>query len=77
MLLVIESPNKIKKILFYVNGAKVLATVGHFKDLPQDSMGVDLNNDYAPTFIMDNGKKDRIKQIVAAANPYTCYMSVT
>jgi DNA topoisomerase-1 len=75
MLLVIESPNKIKKIQSFVAGAKVLATIGHFKDLPQDSMGVDLDNDYAPTFIVDAGKKDRIKQIVAAAAGQDVYIA--
>jgi DNA topoisomerase I len=73
MLLVIESPNKIKKIQSHIN-ARVLATVGHFKDLPQDSMGVDLDNNYAPTFILD-GKKDRIKQIVAAAAGQDVYIA--
>jgi DNA topoisomerase-1 len=73
MLLVIESPNKIKKIQSYLN-AKVLATVGHFKDLPSDAMGVDLDT-YAPTFILDSGKKDRIKQIVAAAKGQDVYIA--
>ena len=74
MLLVIESPNKIKKIQSHIN-ARVLATVGHFKDLPQDSMGVDLDNNYAPTFLMDGKKKDRIKQIVAAAAGQDVYIA--
>jgi DNA topoisomerase IA len=43
MLLVIESPNKIKKIKGYIS-AQILATVGHFKDLPSDAMGDQANN---------------------------------
>lgn len=39
-LIVIESPKKVKKIAEY-SGEKVLATVGHFKDLPENEMGVD------------------------------------
>jgi DNA topoisomerase I len=73
MLLVIESPNKIKKIKGYIS-AQILATVGHFKDLPSDAMGVDLDT-YAPTFIMDTGKADRIKQIVAAAKGQDVYIA--
>lgn len=73
MLLVIESPNKIKKIKGYIS-AQILATVGHFKDLPADSMGVDLDT-YQPTFILDNGKADRIKQIVAAAKGQDVYIA--
>jgi DNA topoisomerase-1 len=73
MLLVIESPNKIKKIKEYLS-AQVLATVGHFKDLPSDSMGVDLDT-YVPTFVMDNGKKDRIQQIKGAAKGQDVYIA--
>ncbi|MFZ4859275.1 MAG: type I DNA topoisomerase [Desulfuromonadaceae bacterium] len=73
MLLVIESPNKIKKIKEYLS-AQVLATVGHFKDLPDDSMGVDLDT-YAPTFVMDIGKKERIQQIKAAAKGQDVYIA--
>lgn len=51
MLLIIESPNKIKKIRsFLPAGAQVLATVGHFRDLPEEEMGVDLTA-YTPTFV--------------------------
>jgi len=49
MLIVIESPAKIKKMKSFVK-AEIMATVGHFMDLPEDSMGVDLTT-YAPTFI--------------------------
>lgn len=73
MLLVIESPNKIKKIKSYIT-AQILATVGHFKDLPSDAMGVDLDT-YAPTFILDTGKADRIKQIIAAAKGQDVYIA--
>ncbi|KAB0668354.1 type I DNA topoisomerase [Oryzomonas sagensis] len=73
MLLVIESPNKIKKIKSYIN-AQILATVGHFKDLPTDAMGVDLDT-YAPTFILDKGKADRIRQIKTAAKGQDVYIA--
>lgn len=49
MLIVIESPNKIKKIKSFIK-AEVMATVGHFKDLPGDDLGVDLST-YQPTFL--------------------------
>ena len=41
-LVVVESPNKIKHISKYLGaGYKVMATVGHFRDLPKKSLGVD------------------------------------
>lgn len=75
MLLIIESPNKIKKIRsFLPAGAQVLATVGHFRDLPEDELGVDLAT-YAPTFITSADKKDRVKQIKAAAKGEDVYIA--
>lgn len=50
MLVVIESPNKIKKIKSFLKSAEIMATVGHFMDLPEDKMGVDLTS-YTPTFV--------------------------
>ena len=42
-IIVIESPNKIKK-LKEITGLQTFATVGHLKDLPVDQLGVDLSN---------------------------------
>jgi DNA topoisomerase-1 len=48
-LIVIESPNKIAT-LKKLSKMNVIATCGHFKDLPNSSLGVDLNQNYQPTF---------------------------
>jgi DNA topoisomerase I len=64
MIIIIESPNKIKKIR-QITGANVLATVGHFKDLPADEMAVDLET-YEPVFRISEGKGDVIRKIRAA-----------
>jgi len=61
LVIVIESPNKVKKIAA-ATGAKVVATVGHFKDLPNDSLGVDLST-YAPTFLVSSGKGEVTKRL--------------
>lgn len=74
MLIVIESPNKVKKLTSFISGAKILATVGHFKDLPANEMGVDLDS-YAPSFVMDSGKKDRIRHIISAAAGQDVYIA--
>ena len=66
MLIIIESPNKIKKLRSIVPEAKVVATVGHFKDLPSDEIAVDLAT-YEPTFIISPGKKDVAKKLRDAA----------
>ena len=72
-IIVIESPNKIKK-LKQLTGLATFATVGHFKDLPKDQMGVDLKT-YVPTFIVNDGKKDSIARIKAAAKGSRVYIA--
>lgn len=66
MVIIIESPNKIKHIAHYT-GAKTLATVGHFKDLPQKEIGVDPDT-YEPDFIPTPDKgAETIRKILSAA----------
>jgi len=66
LLIIIESPNKIKKIRSIVPNAKVVATVGHFKDLPSDKMSVDLTT-YEPVFTISSGKTEVVTKLRAAA----------
>ena len=54
MLIIVESPTKAKKIRSILK-VKTLSTVGHFKDLPVASLGVDLTT-YEPTFVYHDGK---------------------
>lgn len=72
-VIVIESPNKTKKIAEYT-GAEVFATVGHFKDLAPKSMSIDLDT-YTPTFLMNDEKKIRINQIKTASKGKKVYIA--
>ncbi len=66
-LVVLESPNKVEKVSHYLGaGYKVLATAGHFRDLPDDAMGVDTKT-WTPTFTINPKKKDLVDRIKAAA----------
>jgi len=47
LLIIVESPSKTKTIAKYINNASVIASVGHFKDLPKKEMGIDIENDFA------------------------------
>ena len=75
-LLIVESPGKVKKIQgFLGSDFKVLASVGHVRDLPEKVMGVsppDFIPDYVPT---DRGKKVLEKLAVAAKNASIVYLA--
>jgi DNA topoisomerase-1 len=67
-LVVVESPAKAKTIEKYLGpGYRVLASIGHIKDLPSKGLGVDVENNFAPTYeVIPDTKKRNNKKIVAA-----------
>jgi len=73
MLIIIESPNKSKKIQALAK-APVLATVGHFRDLPEKELGVELDT-YEPKFIYNTRGKKVASQIKAAAKDKDVYIT--
>ena len=63
-LIIVESPTKSKTLSrFLGEGYKVLASMGHIRDLPEKSFGVDTNHDFAPKYTIIKGKEEIIKQI--------------
>ena len=63
-LLVVESPSKAKIISKYLGSRyKVIASVGHVRDLPKSRLGVDIENDFEPEYINIRGKADTIKEL--------------
>ncbi|HJX54445.1 MAG TPA: type I DNA topoisomerase [Polyangia bacterium] len=67
-LVVVESPAKAKTIMRYLGaGYVVKASVGHVKDLPKASMGIDIEHDFQPRYVVIEGKKKVIADIKAAA----------
>jgi len=73
-ILIIESPNKIKKLKGYTNkGTQILATVGHYKDLPDGDMGVDLES-LEPEFVLLPGKEKVSSDIKKAAEGNRIYI---
>ena len=65
MLIIVESPTKAKKIRSLLK-VKTLSTVGHFKDLPDSALGVDLAT-YEPTFVYHEKKRHLPEELRAAA----------
>ena len=63
-LLVVESPSKARVIGKYLGSKyKVIASVGHVRDLPKSRLGVDVENDFEPEYINIRGKGDTIREI--------------
>lgn len=61
-LVIVESPSKAKTIEKYLGSSyKVVASIGHIRDLPKSTMGVDIENNYEPKYINIRGKGDIIK----------------
>jgi DNA topoisomerase I len=67
-LVIVESPSKAKTINKYLGkDFKVLASVGHIKDLPKKGLGVDIENDFEPTYEVMPGKEKVVREIKEAA----------
>ena len=80
-LVIVESPTKARTISkFLPSGYKVLASVGHVRDLPQNAseipekykkdawarIGVDVENDFAPLYVVPGGSRKVLTEIRAA-----------
>jgi DNA topoisomerase-1 len=62
-LLIVESPTKARTISKYLGSDyEVMATVGHFRDLPSNKMGVDLK-DFSVDYVIDPKKRDIVSQL--------------
>ena len=63
-LIIVESPAKANTIKKFLGGdVKVMASMGHIRDLPKSKMGIDLENDFEPEYINIRGKGDLIKSL--------------
>ncbi|HEX8184242.1 MAG TPA: toprim domain-containing protein, partial [Blastocatellia bacterium] len=63
-LVVVESPSKAKTINKYLGpDYKVVASVGHVKDLPKKGIGIDFENDFEPTYEVIPGKEKVIREL--------------
>mgnify|MGYP005693715543 FL=1 len=73
-ILIVESPTKVKTIQQYLGKEyDVISCVGHVKDLPKSSLGIDIENDFKieltvlpdkKKFITELRKKSKIRKQV-------------
>ena len=63
-LIIVESPAKANTIKKFLGGStKVVASMGHIRDLPKSKLGVDIENNFEPEYINIRGKGDLIKSL--------------
>jgi len=63
-LVIVESPAKAKTIEGYLgDGYVVAASVGHIRDLRGSGLAVDVDNDFAPTYEVDDSRKPKIAEL--------------
>ena len=63
-LIIVESPAKANTIKKFLGGStKVVASMGHIRDLPKSKLGVDVDKDFEPEYINIRGKGDLIKSL--------------
>ncbi len=63
-LIIVESPAKANTIKKFLGGStKVVASMGHIRDLPKSKMGIDIKHDFEPEYINIRGKGELIKSL--------------
>ena len=63
-LVIVESPAKANTIKKFLGGnTKVIASMGHIRDLPKSKLGVDVEHNFEPEYINIRGKGDLIKEL--------------
>ncbi len=67
-LVIVESPAKAKTIQKYLGkGFKVQSSYGHVRDLPKSKLGVDVENNFEPSYLIPTKARPRVKDLKAAA----------
>jgi DNA topoisomerase-1 len=70
-LLIVESPNKAKTIRQILGSEyEVLATVGHFRDLPPKELGVAVEHQFEPTYVVHPDKKEVVNKLQAVKSRF-------
>ncbi len=77
-LIIVESPTKATTIRkFLGNNCTVIASKGHIRALPENSMGIDIKGGFKPQYIIDSSKKDIINKLKAELKDATTLILAT
>ncbi len=65
-LIIVESPTKARTLSRFLKGKyAVEATMGHIRDLPKASLGVDVEHDFAPSYVIPRDKKKQVSELLS------------
>lgn len=77
-LVVVESPAKAKTIERILGTEyKVMASMGHLRDLPKKTLGVEIDNGFKPEYVNSADRVDVIKNLQKEANKSSCVLLAT
>jgi DNA topoisomerase-1 len=63
-LIIVESPTKAKTITRFLDKSyTVKSSYGHIRDLPQKEMGIDIEHNFAPQYVIPNKVADRVDEL--------------
>ncbi len=76
-LVIVESPTKVESVKKYLgSGYDIEATMGHVRDLPKSTFGIEVEKDFDPNYITIRGKGDLIAKLKKkAANASKVYLA--
>lgn len=69
-LIIVESPTKARTLTRFLSGKgdyRIEATMGHIRDLPKATLGVDLEHDFTPSYIIPKDRQKRVGELKALA----------
>ncbi len=68
-LIIVESPTKARTLTRFLKGKfDVIATMGHVRDLPKSDLGVDVEHDFTPRYIVPRAKAKYVKEFKGIAS---------
>ncbi|KKU92728.1 MAG: topoisomerase protein [Parcubacteria group bacterium GW2011_GWA1_48_11b] len=67
-LIIVESPTKSRTIKSFLGKKyEVLSSFGHIRDLPKGKLGIDVEHDFAPTYVIPTKARKAVKSLKASA----------
>lgn len=65
-LIIVESPTKAKTLSRFLKGKyTVMATMGHIRDLPKSTLGVDIDHGFTPSYVIPKDKKKQVNSLIS------------